>query len=158
MPCACCISFSSGIDRRKGERPLTSGCRALTIWSCGSPTSSRHSSVELGSRNRVVEPAKKVDVEMGVEYHRRPFKKAGLAITADESDGNLINLEGMQGEFSFMDVDSTPEPLDDVLPALPGYVNEEHHLGSSSEEGEGGKSDSVANGELATADADDALA
>ena len=58
----------------------------------------------------VGEAAKKVDVEMGVEYHRRPFDKTGLAITGSGSDDKLINLEGMEGGVSFMDEVSTPEP------------------------------------------------
>ena len=33
--CACCDSSSSGIERRKGERPSTSGCWTLIMWSCG---------------------------------------------------------------------------------------------------------------------------
>ena len=54
---------------------------------------------------------KKIDVKMGVEHCRRPFKKTGMAITADGSDDNLINREGMEGEFSFMDVDSILDSL-----------------------------------------------
>ena len=54
---------------------------------------------------------KKIDVKMGVEHCRRPFKKTGMAMTADGSDDNLINPEGMEGEFSFIDVDSNLEPL-----------------------------------------------
>ena len=162
MPCACCISFSSGIDRRKGERPLTSGCRALTIWSCGSPTSSRHSSVELGSRNRVVEPAKKVDVEMGVEYRGRLFEKTGLAKTADGSDDNLINVEVVEGKVSFTNVDSTPEPLKDVLPASYAPADEEHPPGANDEDDdsdeEGVESNSGANDIITTLLIDDDIA
>ncbi|CAN0572255.1 unnamed protein product, partial [Laminaria digitata] len=44
----------------------------------------------------VGEAAKKIDIEMGVDYRRRLFEKTGLAITADGSDDNLINLEGME--------------------------------------------------------------
>ena len=110
----------------------------------------------------VGEAAKKIDVEMGVEYRRRLFEKTDLAITADGNDDNLINLEGMDREFSFMDSDSTPEPLEDVLPASPAPANEEHPSGSSDEEDDsdekGGESNSGANDELATLDVDDKLA
>ena len=54
------------------------------------------------------------------------FEKTDLAITADGSDDNLINVEDMEREFSFMDADSTPEPLEDVLPTSPAPADEEH--------------------------------
>ena len=61
-----------------------------------------------------------------------------------------------------MDSDSTPEPLEDVLPASPAPANEEHPSGSSDEEDDsdekGGESNSGANDELATLDVDDKLA
>ena len=99
---------------------------------------------------------------MGVEYRRRLFEKTDLAITADGSDGNLINLEGMEREFSFMDADSTPERVKDVLPASPAPADEEHPSGSSDEEDdsdeEGSEGNSGANDELATLDVDDNLA
>ena len=38
-------------------------------------------------------------------------------MTADGSDDDLINLQGVErGTYSFMEVDTTPEPLEDVLP------------------------------------------
>ena len=39
----------------------------------------------------VGEAAKKIDVEMGVEYRRRLFEKTDLAITTDGSDGNPVS-------------------------------------------------------------------
>ena len=68
----------------------------------------------------------------------------------------------MEEEFSFTNMDSTPEPLEDVLPASPAPANEEHPSGSSDEEDDsdekGGESNSGANDELATLDVDDKLA
>ena len=78
--------------------------------------------------------AAKIDVEMGVEYRRCLFESAGLAITADGSDDNLTNLDSMEGEFSFMNADSTPEPLEDAWPVSPAPADEEHPPGSSDEE------------------------
>ena len=83
---------------------------------------------------RVGEAAKKIDVEMDVEYRGRLFKRTGLAITADGSGDNLINLEGIEGNFFFIDADSTPEPLEDVLPASPATAQEKRSLGESDEE------------------------
>ena len=100
-------------------------------------------------------------MEMGVEYGRRPFERTGLAIIADGSDDNLINLERMERESSFMDADSTPERLEDVLPASPAPADEQHPPGSSDEEDDsdkdGGESNSGATDELATLDVDDEL-
>ena len=82
-------------------------------------------------------------------------------ITADGSDDNLIHLDGVEEECSFMDADSTPEPSGDVLPASPAPAEEEHPSGSGDEEDdpdEGvGESNSGANGELATLEVDDNL-
>ena len=83
---------------------------------------------------RVGEAAKKIDVEMDVEYRGRLFKRTGLAITADGSGDNLINREGIEGNFFFIDADSTPEPLEDVLPASPATAQEKRSLGESDEE------------------------
>ena len=56
-------------------------------------------------------------------------------MTADGSDDNLINLQGVErGTYSFMDVDTTPEPLEDVLPIPPAPADEENPPGSSDEE------------------------
>ena len=108
------------------------------------------------------EAEKKVDLQIGVECLRRPFEKTCVAITADERDDNLINLEGMYGEFSFEDVDSTPEPLEDVLPASPAPADDGHPPSSSDEENdsdeEGGESTSGANDELPALDFDKHLA
>ena len=102
----------------------------------------------------VGEAAKKIDVETAVEYHRRLFEKTGLAVTADRSNGNPINLQGTEGGFSFMDADCMLEPLKDVLPASPAPADEEHPPGSSDDEDdseeEGGERNSGANNELAT--------
>ena len=82
----------------------------------------------------VGEAAKEIDVEMGVEYRRRLFEKTHLAIAADGSHDNLNNLEGVERKFSFIDAASTPEPLEDKLPASPAPAYEEHPPGSSDKE------------------------
>ena len=80
------------------------------------------------------EAAKTIDVEMGVEYRGRLFEKTGLAKTADGSDDNLINVEVVEGKVSFTNVDSTPEPLKDVLPASYAPADEEHPPGANDED------------------------
>ena len=58
-------------------------------------------------------------------------------MTADGSDDNLINFEGVErGTYSFMDVDTTPEPLEDVLPISPAPVEEEENPPGLSDEDE----------------------
>ena len=58
--------------------------------------------------------AEKIDSD--IKTRTRLFEKAGLTMAAEGSDDNLINLEGVtQGTYSFMDVDTTPEPQEDVL-------------------------------------------
>ena len=108
----------------------------------------------------VGEAAKKIDVEMGVDNPRRLFEKTGQAMTADGSDDDLINPEGIRGDFSFMDVDSTPEPSEDVPPASSAPADEEHPPGSSDEEdySDEERGDSGVNDEVATLDVDDHLA
>ena len=80
------------------------------------------------------EAAKQIDRD--IRYRRRRlFEKMGLAMTADGSDDNLINIEGLErGTYSFMDVDTTPEPLEDVLPISPALAEEENPPGSSDED------------------------
>ena len=76
---------------------------------------------------------------MGVEHRRRLFEKTDLAISADGSDDNHINLEGMEGDIFFLDTDSTPEPFEDVLTASPAPTDEEHPPGASDEDDESNK-------------------
>ena len=58
-----------------------------------------------------------------------------LAMTADGSDDDLINIQGVErGTYSFMEVDTTSESLDDVLPISPAPADEEKPPGSSDEE------------------------
>ena len=79
------------------------------------------------------EDAKQIDRD--IRYRRRLFEKTGLAMTADGSDDNLINLEGVErGTYFFMDVDTTPEPLEDVLPISPAPADEENSPGSRNED------------------------
>ena len=108
------------------------------------------------------EAAKTIDVEMGVEYRGRLFEKTGLAKTADGSDDNLINVEVVDGKVSFTNVDSTPEPLKDVLPASYAPADEEHPPGANDEDDdsdeEGVESNSGANDIITTLLIDDDIA
>ena len=85
------------------------------------------------------------------------------------SDDNLINIEGVeQGTYSFMDVDTTPEPLEDVLAISPAPADEENPSDSSDESESESKEEGVKSGgggrprqdvdELATMDTDDDVA
>ena len=116
---------------------------------------------------RVGEAAKQIDSD--IRYRRRLFKKTGLAMTVDGSDDNLINLEGVeQGMYSFMDVDTTPEPLEDVLSISPAPADEENSPGSSDESESESEEEGVKSGrggrprqdvdELATMDTDEDVA
>ena len=114
------------------------------------------------------EAAKQIDRD--IRYRRRLFEKTGLAMTADGSDDNLINLQGVeQGTYSFMDVDTSPEPLEDVLPISPAPADEENPPGSSDEDESETEEEGVMSGgqqnrprpdvdELATLDIDDDVA
>ena len=91
------------------------------------------------------EDAKKIDSDTA--YRKRLFEKTGLAMTADGSDDDLINLQGVErGTYSFMEVDTTPEPLEDALPISPAPADEENPPGSSDEESES-ETDQVVNEE-----------
>lgn len=63
------------------------------------------------------------EVDRGIRCPRHLFEKTGLAMTADGSDGHLVNIfnpEGVpQDTYSFMHVETTPEPLQDDLPISP---------------------------------------
>ena len=73
-------------------------------------------------------------VDSDQKYRRRLFEKTGLAMTADGTDDDLINLEGHDGPYTFMDADDGKEPRDDVQPFAP--ADEEHPEGSSDEDDE----------------------
>lgn len=103
----------------------------VKLWESNKLTASQRGSLIT---HWIGEAAKKIDVDMGVEYRRRLFEKTGLAMTADSSDGDVINPEGVEGTFSFMDMDITPGPLENVLPASPAPADEEHPPGSSDED------------------------
>lgn len=109
------------------------------------------------SRNLIAqwvgEATKKIHMEMDIVYRRPLFEKTGLAVPpADRSYDKLINIEGMAGEFSFMDVYSSPGPFEDALPASPVPADEDYRLGSSDEDNglddEWCESDSGVNSEL----------
>ena len=57
-------------------------------------------------------------------YRRRLCEKTGLAMTADDTDDNLINLEGLDGPCTFMDTGNDKEPWEDEQPFPP--ADEEH--------------------------------
>ena len=74
-------------------------------------------------------------IDRGIKCRRRLFEKTGLAMTADGSDDNLTNIEGVErGTYSFMGVDTTPEPLEGVLPISSAHADEENPPGSSDED------------------------
>ena len=56
-------------------------------------------------------------------YRRHLFDKTGLMMTADGTDDNLINLEGLDGPYTFMNADDSREPRDDVQPFSPAAKN-----------------------------------
>lgn len=74
-------------------------------------------------------------------------------MAVDGSDGNLINLEVLQGYYSFMDVNTATETLEDAFPVSPAPANGERPPSSRDEDedsrGEGGLSGSGENDELA---------
>ena len=148
--------------------------KSLDAWRLHGDNVERWESNKLTASDRralitqwVGEAAKQIDSD--IRYRRRLFEKTGLAMTADGSDDNLINLEGVErGTYSFMDVDTTSEPLEDVLSISPAPADEENPPGSSDEsesesEEEGGKSGGGTRprqdvDELATMDTDDDVA
>ena len=90
-------------------------------------------------------------------------------MTADSSDNNFINLEGLErSTYFFMDVDTTPEPLENVLPISPAPAEKENPPGSSDEDESETEEEGVRSGgenrprqevdELATLDIDDDVA
>ena len=106
--------------------------KSLDAWLLNGDNAERWESNKLTASDRRVliaqwvgEAAKQIDSD--IRYRRRLFEKTGLALTADGSDDNLINLEGVeQGTYSFVDVDTTPEPLEDVLSISPAPADEEN--------------------------------
>ena len=121
----------------------------VELWESTKPTASQRRM----STTHWVHEAATIDEETGVEYRRRLFEKNGPTITADGRDDKLTNLECVEG-FSFIDADSTLEPLDDILPASPAPADVEHPPGSSDDENDseedGGENNSGSNDELAT--------
>ena len=113
--------------------------KSLDAWLLNGDNVERWESNKLTASDRRVlitqwvgEAAKQIDSD--IRYRRRLFEKTGLAMTADGSDDNLINLEGVkQVTYSFMDVDTTPEPLEGVLSISPVPADEENPPGSSDE-------------------------
>ena len=57
-------------------------------------------------------------------YRRRLFERIGVAMTADCTDDNLINLEGLDGSYTLMNAGDGREPRDDVQPF--SHADEEH--------------------------------
>ena len=96
--------------------------QALYKWLLGGDNVEKWESSKLtASDGRILitqwtgEAAKKIHRDTA--YRKRLFEKTGLAMTTDGNDDDLINLQGVEwGTYSFMEVDTTPEPLEDVLP------------------------------------------
>ena len=57
-------------------------------------------------------------------YRRRLFERIGVAMTADCTDDNLINLEDLDGSYTLMNAGDGREPRDDVQPF--SHADEEH--------------------------------
>ena len=57
-------------------------------------------------------------------YRRRLFERIGVAMTADCTDDNLINLEGLDGSYTLMNAGDGREPRDNVQPF--SHADEEH--------------------------------
>ena len=148
---------------------------ALDAWLLNGDNVEKWESNKLTASDRRIlitqwtgEAAKQID--RNIRYRRRLFEKTGLAMTADGSDDNLINLQGVeQGTYSFMDVDTSPQPLEDVLPISPAPADEENPPGSSDEDESETEEEGVMSGgqqsrprpdvdELATLDIDDDVA
>ena len=114
--------------------------KALDGWLLNGDNVEKWASNKLTAADRRIlitqwigEAARQIDRD--VRNCRCLFEKTGLAMTADGSDNNLINLEGVElGTYSFMDVDTTPEPPEDVLPISPAPADEENPPGLSNED------------------------
>ena len=146
--------------------------KALDAWLLNGDNVEKGESNKLTASDRRIlitqwtgEAAKHIDRD--IRYRRRLFEKTGLAMTADGSDDNLINLQGVeQGTYSFMDVDTSPQPLEDVLQISPAPADEQNPPGSSDEDESETEEEGVMSGgqqnrlrpdvdELATLDIDD---
>lgn len=66
---------------------------------------------------------------MGLENRRRVLGMIGIAMASGGMGENPLNLYGMEGGFSCMDMDITPKPLDFAIPFLPALAEEEHPPG-----------------------------
>ena len=134
-----CTDEVQPVDAGYGRLFKVLAGKSLDAWLLNGDNVERWESNKLTASDRRVlitqwvgEAAKQIDSD--IRYRRRLFEKTGLAMTADGSDDNLINLEGVeQGTYSFMDVDTTPEPLEDVLSISPAPADEENPPGSSDE-------------------------
>ena len=134
------------------NQPNDHGVSLLDAWLLNGDNVERWESNKLTASGRRVlitqwvgEAAKQIDSD--IRYRRRLFEKTGLAMTADGSDDNLINLEGVeQGTYSCMGVDFTPEPLEGVLSISPAPADEENPPGSSDESESDSESDSEEEG------------
>ena len=94
--------------------------KALEVWYEEGDNVKKSDTNKLSSSDRRVllthwvgEAVAKLDMDQ--LYRRRLFEKTGLAMTADGTDHNLINLEGLDGPYTFMNADDGREPWDDVL-------------------------------------------
>ena len=73
-------------------------------------------------------------VDSDQPYRRRLCEKTGLAMTADDTDDNLINLDSLDGPYTFMDTENDKELREDEQSFPPAY--EEHPERSSEEDDE----------------------
>ena len=135
-----CTDEVQPVDAGSGKLFKVYVGKALDAWLLNGDNVEKWESNKLTASDRRIlitqwtgEAAKQIDRD--IRYRRRLFEKTGLAMTADGSDDNLINLQGVeQGTYSFMDVDASPEPLEDVLPISPAPADEENPPGSNDED------------------------
>ena len=170
-----CTDEVQSVDAGYGKLFRVYVGKALDAWLLNGDNVEKWDSNKLTASDRRIlitqwtgEAAKQIGRD--IRYRRRLFEKTRLAMTADGSDDNLINLQGVeQGTYSFMDVDTSPEPLEDVLPISPAPADEENPPGSSDEDESETEEEGVMTGgqqnrprpdvdELATLDIDDDVA
>ena len=130
-----CTDEVQPVDAGYGRLVKVHVGKALNVWLLNGDNVETWESNKLTSSGRILitqwagEAGKQIDRD--IRYRRRLFEKTWLAMTADGSDDNIINLEGVErGTYSFMGVDSTPEPLEDVLPISPAPADEDNPPGT----------------------------
>lgn len=141
--------------------------KLLEMWLLEGDNAKRWDSNKLSAGDRrillthwVAEAVAQIDAQDA--YRKRLFPKTGLAITADGTEDDHINLKAAEGPYTFMDTEHCDEPIGDILPISPAPADEEHPARSSDEEDDedeegGGNAGSASGDGLAFIDDDDDL-